>query len=415
MTETARLADYVLPALTQFEKHEATFFNFEFPRNVFHLRRPIVAPPDGPLPEPEIHARLVEAAGLLTDADLAPLRAAAERGPGRVRRRLRRGDERRPAARGGRARRALPHARPDAARRRRQRGRAVGARPALRPDEPERRAPGRLRRRARRRRPAVRRHPRQPVGRRVHRRRVGRDVAAHHDVRRARPPRRSPSCSASWRRWPTRCRPATTRSGRSCCRPASGARSRPTRSCATRRGASATPTGALRIAPADAAALGLVAGDPAHLTTKRGRALVTVAVDDGDAPRPPGHPQRPRPRPPRRATAASAPASPRTSSRPARTATRGSARRGTSRCRPGSNRSPERPDRAGTIWARCVRDPRRSSRRSRCAIRAQMRWRRDVGVPAWSPWPRHGAATGSSAAATATSAGACTAPPAWCS
>jgi formate dehydrogenase len=80
MTETARLADYVLPAVTQFEKHEATFFNFEFPRNVFHLRHPLLAPPEGPLPEPEIHARLVEAAGVFTDAELEPLRAAAQRG-----------------------------------------------------------------------------------------------------------------------------------------------------------------------------------------------------------------------------------------------------------------------------------------------------------------------------------------------
>ena len=79
MTETARLADYVLPAATQFEKYEATFFNFEFPRNVFHLRRPILDPPDGPLPEPEIHARLVEAAGFVSDAELAPLREAAAR------------------------------------------------------------------------------------------------------------------------------------------------------------------------------------------------------------------------------------------------------------------------------------------------------------------------------------------------
>jgi formate dehydrogenase len=80
MTETARLADYVLPAVTQFEKHEATFFNFEFPRNVFHLRHPLLPPPDGPLPEPEIHTRLVEAAGVFTDAELEPLRAAARRG-----------------------------------------------------------------------------------------------------------------------------------------------------------------------------------------------------------------------------------------------------------------------------------------------------------------------------------------------
>jgi anaerobic selenocysteine-containing dehydrogenase len=80
MTETARLADYVLPAPTQFEKYEATFFNFEFPRNVFHLRHPVVDPPEGVLPEPEIHARLVEAAGALGEDDYAPLREAAAQG-----------------------------------------------------------------------------------------------------------------------------------------------------------------------------------------------------------------------------------------------------------------------------------------------------------------------------------------------
>lgn len=77
MSETAALAHYVLPAATQFEKAEATFFNFEFPANYFHLRRRLFAPPPGPLPEAEIHARLVEAIGAVTDADLAPLRAAA--------------------------------------------------------------------------------------------------------------------------------------------------------------------------------------------------------------------------------------------------------------------------------------------------------------------------------------------------
>jgi anaerobic selenocysteine-containing dehydrogenase len=80
MTETARLADYVLPAPTQYEKWEATFFNFDFPRNIFHLRRPVVPPPDGVLAEPEIHARLVEAAGALSEADYAPLRDAAAEG-----------------------------------------------------------------------------------------------------------------------------------------------------------------------------------------------------------------------------------------------------------------------------------------------------------------------------------------------
>lgn len=80
MTETAQLADYVLPASTQYEKAEATFFNFEFPRNVFHLRRAILEAPEGPLSEAEIHARLVEALGALSEDDYAPLRAPAEEG-----------------------------------------------------------------------------------------------------------------------------------------------------------------------------------------------------------------------------------------------------------------------------------------------------------------------------------------------
>jgi anaerobic selenocysteine-containing dehydrogenase len=77
MTETARLAHYVLPASSQYEKYEATFFNFDFPNNVFHLRRPLFDALPGTLPEPEIHARIVEAMGILSDADYAPLREAA--------------------------------------------------------------------------------------------------------------------------------------------------------------------------------------------------------------------------------------------------------------------------------------------------------------------------------------------------
>lgn len=80
MSETARLAHYVLPASSQFEKAEATFFNFEFPHNVFHLRPRLLTPPPGPLPEAEIHARLCEALGVVSEADLAPLRAAAAAG-----------------------------------------------------------------------------------------------------------------------------------------------------------------------------------------------------------------------------------------------------------------------------------------------------------------------------------------------
>jgi anaerobic selenocysteine-containing dehydrogenase len=80
LTETAQLAHYVLPASTQFEKAEATFFNFEFPENYFHLRPRLLPAPTGPLPEAEIHARLVEALGVVTEADLAPLRDAARQG-----------------------------------------------------------------------------------------------------------------------------------------------------------------------------------------------------------------------------------------------------------------------------------------------------------------------------------------------
>jgi len=79
MTETAQLADYVLPAASQFEKWEATFFNFEFPHNYFHLRRPVLDPLPGTLPEPEIHARIVEALGGLEGVDLSPLAQAAQR------------------------------------------------------------------------------------------------------------------------------------------------------------------------------------------------------------------------------------------------------------------------------------------------------------------------------------------------
>jgi anaerobic selenocysteine-containing dehydrogenase len=63
MTETARLAHYVLPAASQFEKWEATGFNLEFPDNAFHLRHPLFAPLGESLPEPEIYTRLLEKMG----------------------------------------------------------------------------------------------------------------------------------------------------------------------------------------------------------------------------------------------------------------------------------------------------------------------------------------------------------------
>ena len=80
MTETARLADYVLPASSQYEKVEATFFNFEYPDNFFHLRHPLFEPMPGTLPEAEMHARLIEALDVFAPGDLDTLKAATTTG-----------------------------------------------------------------------------------------------------------------------------------------------------------------------------------------------------------------------------------------------------------------------------------------------------------------------------------------------
>lgn len=75
-TETARLADYVLPVASQYEKAEATFFNFEFPNNYFHVRKALLPPLDGTFSEAELHARLLEALGEMPTEAVAALRAA---------------------------------------------------------------------------------------------------------------------------------------------------------------------------------------------------------------------------------------------------------------------------------------------------------------------------------------------------
>lgn len=64
-TETASMAHYVLPAASQFEKWEATFFTLEFPVNHFHLRHPIVDPKGDTLAEPEIYRRLLVAMDMI--------------------------------------------------------------------------------------------------------------------------------------------------------------------------------------------------------------------------------------------------------------------------------------------------------------------------------------------------------------
>jgi anaerobic selenocysteine-containing dehydrogenase len=78
MTETASEADYVLPACSQFEKAEASFFNFEPAENAFHLRHPLFTPREGTLEEGAIHSLLCEALGVIDPASLESLRAAAD-------------------------------------------------------------------------------------------------------------------------------------------------------------------------------------------------------------------------------------------------------------------------------------------------------------------------------------------------
>jgi formate dehydrogenase len=85
MTETAREAHYVLPACSQYENWETTFFgapifNQKELANSFTLRAPVLDPLPGTLPEAEIHRRLLREMGALTDDVVAPLRKAAGKG-----------------------------------------------------------------------------------------------------------------------------------------------------------------------------------------------------------------------------------------------------------------------------------------------------------------------------------------------
>ena len=242
MTETARQSDYVLPATTQYEKFEATFFNFDFPKNVFQLRRPVLDPPDGPLPEPEIHARLVDALGLLDGDAIDQLRAAATRGRDEF------------AAAFAQAMTSdpklaavapvvlyrtlgptLPHGAAAAAG-------AVADGDPLRAEEPRRRRTGRVRHRRRRRRPPLRRDRRPAPPASSSPTTPGRRRGSASRPTTASSTSTSPSSSTSSPSSPPRPRPVTTPTGRSCCPPVSGGRSPPTRSCATRRGARRTPT-----------------------------------------------------------------------------------------------------------------------------------------------------------------------------
>lgn len=79
MTETAAIADYVLPTPVGYEKWEVAGFPKGYPEIFTQVRPPVVAGPPEALPEPEIYARLTEAMGLIPEPpqELASLAANA--------------------------------------------------------------------------------------------------------------------------------------------------------------------------------------------------------------------------------------------------------------------------------------------------------------------------------------------------
>lgn len=77
MTETARSADYVLPAASQFEKWELSLFTMHFPHNHCQLRGPVLPPLEGTKPEAEIYAEIIDRLGVVDPKTVNELRAAA--------------------------------------------------------------------------------------------------------------------------------------------------------------------------------------------------------------------------------------------------------------------------------------------------------------------------------------------------
>jgi anaerobic selenocysteine-containing dehydrogenase len=67
LSETARLADYVLPCRTFYESWDATFFPWTYPDVYFQIRRPIVAPPEKCLEASQIITRLADGLGVVPD------------------------------------------------------------------------------------------------------------------------------------------------------------------------------------------------------------------------------------------------------------------------------------------------------------------------------------------------------------
>jgi anaerobic selenocysteine-containing dehydrogenase len=78
MSETARIADYVLPTPCGYEKWEHAIFPKSYPEVYVQLRPPVVPGPAEALPEPEIYARLAEAMHLVPEPPARLFELAAD-------------------------------------------------------------------------------------------------------------------------------------------------------------------------------------------------------------------------------------------------------------------------------------------------------------------------------------------------
>ena len=116
MTETARLADYVLPGGEPVREARGDVLQPRVPAQHLPPAPPADGAARGTLPEPEIWARLVRALGVVDDARLEPLRAAAREGRQAYAQALGKATTERSDARPGAALRPLRDPRADAAR-----------------------------------------------------------------------------------------------------------------------------------------------------------------------------------------------------------------------------------------------------------------------------------------------------------
>ena len=78
LSETARLAHYVLPCRTYYESWDSTFFPWTFPKIFFQVRRPIVSPPEQCLEASQIFTRMADKLGLIPDIPGAVYEAARQ-------------------------------------------------------------------------------------------------------------------------------------------------------------------------------------------------------------------------------------------------------------------------------------------------------------------------------------------------